>query len=246
MVVLLPSLDYRRTFRRGMRGTDVAALQLNLGELSVDGIFGRKTEGRVIALQRDFGFAGDEVDGIAGLLTQRALCLSLSSPAARARSLPVGMLASVMANESGFAVAATARHGDGGWDIGAYQRSSGDNPSPSQGFLRDAYSVPVQAGDTAGRLRTTHDGITSVVESRYLDELASGNRDRFRWQMAVLSHNWPDAAEDIPRYGVIYEQDLARDDREAQWIIDATGGRLRTPRQWVANYVTRATALVKW
>ena len=59
---LRPSPGYRYSFKRGMVGTDVAALQLNLPSSTVDGFFGPMTERGVRVFQEAAGLA---VDGIA-------------------------------------------------------------------------------------------------------------------------------------------------------------------------------------
>ena len=80
-----PTTDFRWTLKKGMQGDDVGALQLNLPNLVVDGDYGRMTRRAVWRFQADHGL---EVDGIAGIVTQQKLCVSLSTPAARAEGEP--------------------------------------------------------------------------------------------------------------------------------------------------------------
>jgi hypothetical protein len=237
-----PTTSYRYTLKRRDRGFDVAALQLNL-HVEVDGVFGKQTKKAV----NQFQLAADlEVDGVAGLVTQEALCIKLSTPAARAEELPVGLLKSLMFNESGFAVGAVSKHpSDGGLDIGAYQRSTG-SWTGTQDFYRWAFDVRSSAYTTATEIRGQHDAQPQPVSSRYLDELAANDTDRFRWLMALLNHNWPVAAHNIPRYGRVFRYDTTADDREAAWIVQASGGQLHTPREWVTSYIQRATVYVDW
>jgi hypothetical protein len=237
-----PTTSYRYSLKKGMAGFDVAALQVNL-HVEVDGAYGRLTKKAV----NHFQLAADlEVDGVAGLATQEALCVKLSTPAARTEELPVGLLKSIMSNESGFAVGAVSKHpSDAGLDIGAYQRSSGAGPG-SQDFYRYAFDIRSSAYTTATEIRGAHDAQPQPVSSRYLDELAANDTDRFRWLMATLAHNWPVASHNIPRYGRVFRYDTTADDREAEWIVQASGGRLHTPREWVTAYVTAATKFVDW
>jgi hypothetical protein len=242
-MIWTPSTDYRYAFKKGMRGTDVAALQLNLKAVVVDGVFGSRTDARV----REYQLAeGLTEDGIAGYATQSALCKNLSGPASKARALPAGFLASLMVNESGFYVAAVSRHpSDEGIDVGAYQRSSG-KALGSQDFYASAYDVAASAGAAAADARALHDKVpTDPAPSRYYEELAGGVRDRFAWQMAALNHNWPAAAQNIPRKGHATSS-AATDDEPASWVEAATAGRLHTPREWVMAYVQKATVFVNW
>jgi hypothetical protein len=237
-----PTTSYRYSLKKGMAGFDVAALQVNL-HVEVDGAYGRLTKKAV----NHFQLAADlEVDGVAGLATQEALCVKLSTPAARTEELPVGLLKSIMSNESGFAVGAVSKHpSDAGLDIGAYQRSSGAGPG-SQDFYRYAFDIRSSAYTTATEVRGRHDSLPLPVPSRYLTEMANGDTDRFKWVLSTLNHNWPVAAQNIPRYGSIYRYEPQRDDQPAEWIILASGGRLSTPREWVSAYVLNATKFVEW
>lgn len=249
-MILAPSPDYRFAFKRGMRGTDVAALQLNFPSLSADGVFGEKT----LQVVRDFQKAhGLKVDGIAGLATQRALVFQRSITATRTRALPAGMLPSIAQNESGFAVAAYAPHpSDAGIDLGAYQKSIPAGTGGTQAQFRGAYTIEVMADETATRLRRGRDDFLKLdaikASNSYAESFPGGggfDADRFCWQLAVLSHNWPSAADSIARRGSIFK-DPSQDDEAAEWIVKASAGRLRTPREWVVSYVERATALVVW
>lgn len=239
---------YRTVFKRKMVGTDVAAFQLNLDDASgiscvVDGDFGLETEKAVKEFQTTRNLAAD---GIAGLVTQQRLCVQLSSAATGEFNLPGGFAKSRISNESSFAVACISEaRSDGSFDLGANQENMAGKVGNQEAY-HHAYSVRASSRAAGQNARAIHDRISTVVDSRYLEELANGDKEKFKWQMAALNHNWPDAAEDIPRYGYVYEYSPARDDQFAQWIYDATAGALSTPRQWIMHYVQRATVYVVW
>jgi Putative peptidoglycan binding domain len=225
-----------------MVGTDVAALQINL-PLGVDGNFGARTEAAVKNFQDDHSLV---VDGIAGVLTQRAVIRCACSVPQKQQRLPSGMLMSIASNESGFAVAAYTAHPDGsGFDLGPFQRSF-EGPG-TQSAYSFAYSAEAMGGQTAERLRERRDhyGNPWPVDSWYVDHLAEGRHGRFAWQLAVLAHNWPEAADNLFRLGSVHED--PRDDLSpAAWIEKATGGRLKNAREWVCAYIERSTVYVQW
>jgi hypothetical protein len=252
MMLLKPTRDYRYAFRKGMSGTDVAALQLNFPSLSADGIFGEETLKAVRAYQKGHGL---KVDGIAGLATQKSLVVQRSTNASRSKDLPAGMLPSIAQNESAFAVAACALHGDDeadGFDLGAFQKSIPAGSGGSQAQFRGAYTITTMADETAARLRQRRDTFLKAAainpKNRYAEDFPDSETFdpiRFCWQLAVLSHNWPAAAEGIAERGSIFK-DASKDDETEAWIVKASGGRLATPREWAIAYVERATALVVW
>lgn len=237
-----PSVDYRYAFKKGMQGTDVAALQVNLQYISVDGVFGPATKQAVIKFQQNNNLVAD---GVAGPATMQALVKKRSAKATINNVLPQGLLDSIAINESNFNVAAVSVHpSDTGLDIGAYQLSTGKTPG-SQNFYQTAYDVSYASGQTGIKARQFHDAVPNPVTSQYFTDLAGTNSDKFKWQMTILNHNWQEAAWDIPRYGYIFE-DHSRDDAPADWIIKASGGRLSTPREWVMSYIERASVFINW
>lgn len=232
-MLLTPGLGYRYAFKQGMRGTDVAALQINLAATNVDGIFGDQTRKAVRSVQKEGGLV---IDGIAGLVTQQRIVLNLSAAATTAHDLPEGLLRSICANESGFALAAYSRHpSDEGFDLGAFQRSSGQTATISQKFIADSYNV----WHTAESVAT---GFASLfAKYRRAAEVKS---DRRAWELAALSHNWPAAADNLANLGRIYK--TKPDDVAENWIEVASGGRLHTAKEWVASYIEKATIYVAW
>lgn len=227
-----PHPDYSRSTRKGDRGEGVAVLQLNLPPLVVDGIFGLATNKRVRALQRANNLV---VDGIAGPATQRAICISRSREAEALHKLPPGTLESIMENESGFILAAYSKHpSDEGIDLGSYQKSIVPGSFTQENF-RKAYNVVRMAEETAAKLRQVFERFVSygVVNTRRA------------WELAILSHNWPAAAERLAQGKSIFI-DPARDDQPAEWVIKASAGRLQTPREWVESYIKNSTKRIRW
>lgn len=240
-----PSTDFRYSLRWGMTGTDVAALQLNLRDLVVDGDFGPRTEKAVRQFQRLRPRL--VTDGIAGPATQAAIATVRIAVAAK--RVPKGLLRSLASNESAFFLGSAGPHSqDSGWDVGVFARSTGHQPG-SQSFLWSAYDVAESASWSADNLIESREKIGSPVESWYSEELADGVERIYRWQLAVFMHNWPAGAHNLARRGAVtvgYPGDDNNDDQPAAWIIAATGGRLQTPREWCLSYVQRATVFTTW
>ena len=225
-----PSARYRRAFSSGMEGADVWALQINLAAarngLAPDGYFGPATQQSVRDYQKASGL---DVDGVAGIITQRSLCLGLSQSASSKYRLPDGLLKGLMENESGFAVAAYAAHpGSAGFDLGPYQHSF-TSQSAAQADYAHAYSAKAMAEDAGANMRQVKDTY------RRAPHVTS---DKYAWQLAVLSHNWPAAAENLARIGSIF-RDASQDTVRQEWIVSASGGGMSTARQWVAHYIEK-------
>jgi peptidoglycan hydrolase-like protein with peptidoglycan-binding domain len=237
-------LPVRYAYKEGMAGSDIAALQLNLMrlgyDLTVDGYFGADTDREVRQYQIDeFGSGAD--DGVAGAKTLQRICVQRILKATQELGLPQGFLKSLVSSECSFIFGAVSAHPlDDGWDIGAFQLSSGAASTPPQDLFVRAYDIG-RAAFTSGRNAVeVHDSFPTPVASGYLSELANGDKEKFKWQMVALNHNWPAAAYWIPRRGHIYI-DPARDDQWTQWIYDFTFGKLTTPRQWVEHQVESKT-----
>lgn len=247
-----PRSDYRYAFRKGDEGIDVAILQLNLPNVLVDGVFGKRTKTVVENWQERHHL---EKDGVAGLATSRSIISSASRSVTTKYGLPKGMLKSIAFNESSFKLANAGKHnGDEGWDVGAFARSSGPNYGSDE-FHASAFNVKESAEWTGAHAVEQKSRFVRPVDSQYLFELATGDRDKLLWQLTVLAHNWPDGADNICRRGgatVDFTGDVNRDDEPAEWIEAATRNPhtgislLHTPRQWVMSYVTKATAYVDW
>lgn len=229
--------SWRYTYRKGDEGNDVGVLQLNLGNVAVDGVFGPATKTRVQRWQEQNALV---VDGVAGPSTQESIVDVKSAPASTTHEIPKGILKSISFNESGFFVAASGPHlSDGGYDVGAYMRSTGAWPGDSD-FYRSAFDVAESAEWTAAKLRSVRESVPTPVSSRYLTDIGHDDKRAFKWQLAVLAHNWPGASYNIPRLGRVFQEE-GRDDSTEQWIVSASGGRLHTPREWVTSYIAKAT-----
>jgi hypothetical protein len=252
ITTLNPTIDYRYSFKKGMRGTDVAALQINLSEqVLADGVFGPKTKRDIEKLQERYDLI---VDGIAGPDTQKALFFKDSKVAEKTNELPKGVLSSIAVGESGFFVAAFSYHpSDSGFDLGVFQDSITPDEVGNQTAYRNAYDIYYTANVTAKRMKGLFD---NFKDSKYVQNpnnygklVVPEGREYsprvYAWQLAIFSHNWPSAAYNLANRGSIYI-DSTRDDDEADWIIRASGGRLRTPIEWMVSYIEKSTVYVKW
>lgn len=236
-MMITPTGPGRASLRRGDRGWDVAAVQIayngaGIGAaLALDGDYGTHTELVAKRYQLRFGL---KADGVTGPATQRSLCVNQSRPAET--GLPKRLLESLMLNESGLLVTAYSKHpSDSGYDLGAYQDSIVPSLVNDQTAIRRALRIGPMAQRTADKIKTQHARFVSWG-------IVSGRR---AWELAVLYHNWPVAAERLAAGKSIFI-DPARDTQPADWVISASGGRLQTPREWVASYIAKATQLVEW
>lgn len=215
---LHPAAHYRTTLRRGDRGTDVAALQINLAVFT-DGVYGAQTTAAVSDVQKQERLL---VDGVAGPATQRKLCLRLSQGATDHYKLPKRLLEGCMENESGFAIACYSEHpSDTGFDLGPYQDSIEPGKGSQARYVK-AYNAASMALDTGRKYRTQYD----LYRRRGVES------DR-AWRLAVLYHNWPWAADRLSR-GLSVGWD-----NRAGWVEQASGGRLHTNGEWITAYITR-------
>lgn len=242
--------------KKGDKGDRVAAVQLNLRKIAVDGNFGDETERRVKEWQanHDILVAG-KPPGVVGPKTQESI-VRHRTKGAEVYKVPAGLLASVAKHESGYALAAYSSHpSDWGYDLGPYQNSIGPmGDLATQGVFESSYDAEVMARRTASQARSYHDrfmtGAAMETPSFYASKLIPKglmeyNKDIWAWQLAVFSWNWPAAAVNLSNVGHCY-QDFSRDDDSEQWIIDASGGRYQTPREWALAYLDSATKGIRW
>lgn len=220
-----------RPYKHGDDSWAVVPLQMGLNrfgnQLALDGRFGPMTEKVVRSFQSHRGLVAD---GVAGPRTQETLVVSLTTKAARDRNLPIGLLRGLTENESSFMLAAYTPHpADRGFDLGVLQDAY-EGPGSQEQYLHSLDVVGISQ-QVAGELRARHD--------RYAQENAG---DRLAWECATLAHNWPVAADRMAR-GL---PPTTRPDEPVEWVVDATGGRLSTPREWCAAYIASATKYVAW
>lgn len=224
--------DGRRPYRRGDDHWAVAALQSNLNRfppnrLDPDGVLGPKTEGVMKTFQAHRGLVAD---GVFGPASQQTLCVDLATPPARRYSLPAGLMRGALESESGYMLACWTEHpSDNGFDLGALQDSF--NAPASQARYRDALDVSVIATRTAATYRRSYD--------RYRTQ---GTSQRLGWECAALYHNWPYAADRMAR-GL---GPTSKPDDPVEWVQAASGGRLKTPREWADAYIDAVTKFVDW
>ena len=224
--------DGSRPYRRGDQGWQTAVLQQTLNgfgnRLALDGDFGPATE----TVARSFQSHRDlKVDGVIGAASQERMCLELATPAARRYNLPPGLARGALENESSFMLAAWTEHpSDAGFDLGAWQDSY-TSPGTQESY-HASLNVSVMAYRTCETYRRSYD--------RYR---VSGTASELAWQCAALYHNWPSAADRMSK-GLAPQR--SGSDDPAGWVEQASGGRLRTPREWADAYIAAATKHVEW
>lgn len=236
--------NYRRVFKEGMKGWDVAVLQANLPSLVVDGRFGPNTTFKVKEYQRAHNL---EVDGIAGIRTQQSIALVNSNGAQNKYRTPGGLLRGLMEGESGFQLAATTHlYPNGSRDVGVYQENLSSAELSAESTARDSFVVAHAAERSAHDLRQTKD-IFSKLPGGYSDEKA--------WRYAVLNHNWPAAAAKFAAgtidSWVYMAKDLNGITREyqmsdqADWIKAIGVNGVSTGYQWADFYVDSKVVYVR-
>jgi peptidoglycan hydrolase-like protein with peptidoglycan-binding domain len=231
-----PTPKYRYATKQGMQGIEVWALQINLNNagyhLLEDGDFGPKTDKAVRDYQSHHNMV---VDGIAGVMTQRSLVISLAGGPTWEHNLPLGLLKSMASNESGFILAAYSDHpSDGGFDFGPYQLAFPPATVGDEEAYRKAASAEVMGEYVAVNSRKLKD---QFRQDRFV------KTEKYAWQLGALSHNWPFAAHNLATIGSIYPN-AAKDNILQPWIVAASGGRLSTPAEWCTHYIAAATVYV--
>jgi peptidoglycan hydrolase-like protein with peptidoglycan-binding domain len=249
MLSFLPPIAYRYTLKKPFGGSDVWALQMNLnllGEsLDEDGIFMNLTDAAVKHYQ---GKRSLTVDGIAGPVTQRRMCLDLLQKFASSK-LPSGLLRGVIEGESGYSVGCVNSDVPGGLDCGWTQDRVLDEEFSTARFRKafraaDSFPALADALDAAAR---SYYGKTGCRTARQA------------WWLATLSWNWPAAAQhyaegtvDTWKYQAVYLPQLGISDGGTIAARLANGTQIRvysmnTPAQWIKKIgVTGVSTGLQW
>ncbi len=178
----LSTAGYRyRPLKQGDSGWDVYALQTALARAghtpgSWDGEFGPATDLALRGYQEARGLVDD---GIAGIVSQRSLALSLIWPQQRAKGLPPGLMRGQVEKESSFMLGNhTPRYDDGEYDVGVTQRNT------NYSTMIDGFDAGDSIAVLAARLRGKYDAykkLGKVRDERRLWELAAGSWNAPSW-----------------------------------------------------------------
>lgn len=245
-----PNANYRYAFAEKMHGWDVWAFQVALNshqkatQIKEDGFFGPITAN---AVKQEQGRHHLTKDGVAGALTQNAIATAEAKTAEVTHSIPVGLLKGVAEGESGLQFAAVSGpNWNESYDAGITQDNLLIGELGVIARWRNAFDLRVSFTDLAAKLRKQYDlyhGSPGAVTARDA------------WFCAILYHNWPAAAEktanrqfDTWRYFAVASDGTGRYygvDEPAYWVIQASGGRLRTAREWRDSYVSSKIMYVK-
>jgi peptidoglycan hydrolase-like protein with peptidoglycan-binding domain len=130
---IAPTEFYRRAFKKGMQGWEVAALQIALNshssrDVAVDGVFGPLLEALVVQEQKNHHLI---VDGVLGVATQRAILTVEAHAAEKAHSLPVGLLVGLTEGESGYVIPAASSSPLTTWTTPTTRQPRSSRPRPS-------------------------------------------------------------------------------------------------------------------
>lgn len=223
---MYPGKTYRYTLKKGLTGHDVWALQINLNHLgarlTADGAFGPITE---LAAKNYQTKAKLVADGIAGPLTQRAMALELIAPASAAFKIPEGLVKGIVEGESGFFVGCV------NWGV---------PPGVDCGWTQDRVEAP-EFSDS--RFHEAFDGrkqfayVASMLRSKKNEYYKRTNNHKRAWELAVLYHNWPFAAEKLVRGGTLSKEPI-------DWVIAIGVAGIDSPAEWADFYISTKTHYV--
>ncbi len=246
-----PNSNFRYAFKEGFNGWDVYAIQVALNShqktfpITEDGFFGPQTKECVLREQRNHHLA--VVDGVIGQKTQIKICESEARLAETDNRIPIGLLLGLAQGESGlFFAAVSGPNWNNSYDAGAIQDNIEAAQLGSLSAWRKGFNLRVGFHETGLKLRTQYDGY-------YGDPGCKTIKDT--WFTALTYHNWPAAADKMAKgefdswqyyaigsdgaghyYGV---------DDPAYWVVQASGGRLSTARQWRDDYIQSKIIYVK-
>lgn len=245
-----PNANFRYAFAEKMNGWDVWAFQVALNshqattKIAEDGFFGPITKD---AVKQEQGRHHLTVDGVAGPITQNVIATAEAKIAEVAHSIPVGLLKGIALGESGlFFAAVSGPNWNDSYDAGITQDNLTSGEQQTLSRWRYAFQLKPQFNDLGDKLRTQYDA--------YIGRPGAAT-PRDAWFCAILYHNWPAAADktaakqfDSWRYFAVDSTGVGRYygvDEPAYWVIQASGGRLRTAREWRDAYVSSKTIYVK-
>jgi hypothetical protein len=217
---MYPSKTYSTVLKNGMANHSVWAFQLNLKrkyDIVSDGVFGDATESIVRRFQT---LKNLKVDGVAGIVTQRALALELiERTEGQFRTIPIGMLKGISEGESGWAVGAVNWSVGGGVDCGWMQRRV-YFADDSDAMFAQAFDGYTQFVRFAKECQDLHDQFRRIG---YVS-------DKRAWQLVILNHNWPAGADTLARGRTLSTS-------YASWVANIGVPGVTTPAQWADSYI---------
>jgi peptidoglycan hydrolase-like protein with peptidoglycan-binding domain len=225
-----PPTTTKSSFRRGDTHLGVWAIQRLLNTvyagkmtpLVEDGAFGAGTDTTVRKYQADVGIVSD---GIVGQQTQQRMTRSVIIRVPYGADLPKGLLEGQINLESGGYLAAVNASVAGGLDLGLTQRRVYGPPYSEASVM--------QAMDPLGSVTLSAANLWTNADKYRNAHLGCPFN---RWELAVLSHNWPVAAEQFFKYG-----HLLSPNNLATWAP-----RPMTWNEWCHYYVEAVTENVVW
>ena len=237
MLPASPNRVIPSSLRRGDSGWPTFALQSALRTeteigLVADGAFGPATESAVRTWQRAHGLV---VDGIAGIKTQRSLVESVAA-GVHILGVPDGHARGLMDGESGFYVGAVNWSVPGGVDCGVMQRRVYTPYAPSA--LKAAYAplsaIRTSMLDMQTRALDFLESVEAYHERTGRPLVADTKRGEYAWRLAALAHNWPWAADQLSKGGMVSTTKLATWAPASARFPD--GAPVRTQREWCEFY----------
>lgn len=184
-----------RPLKQGLEGWDVYALQTGLnyyGDLLLleDGVFGADTHVKVKRFQKNRGLI---VDGIAGILTQRAVAMGIATAQRDEFNLPVGLLKGQIESESAFILGNhSPQREDNSRDVGVVQRN-------------DHFTDWVDGFHTLRSIEV----LSTRIATKYVQYRALGKVSNQRcWELAAGSWNAPAWTDTLARGGTLKPEQL--------------------------------------
>lgn len=225
-----PPLATRTSFREGDYHLGVFSIQSALNIIHVpaalveDGRFGSRTKAEVVHYQQAVGLTAD---GVVGQKTQAKLAHSCIIRTPYGVKLPQGLLEGLVSLESGNYVAAVNAQVSGGIDYGFTQRRC-YGPPFDEAKVRAAARPVGQVNLAAEQLYDRHSAFLVGMNVHCPFNA---------WELAVLAHNWPWAAQTYHDAGA-----LPSPNKVATWVTWTT----MTWDEWAHHYVDSVTKDVVW